>query len=467
MVMTNVKIDSGPRAQGKPVELDADAPFRIAILGDFSGRANRKMTGPLRSIEIDPSNFEDVMQRLNVALDLPAGSLQFRELDDFHPDQLYQNLPLFEKIREAKKQASRPGAFRPAAAAFAPPAAPPSAGASLLDQIVEQSSPEPARASARPESGWEQAIRKIAARHAVPGRDPRQEEALALLDQTAAAEMRAILSHPDFQAIEAAWRSLFFFFRYVETGVELRVELIDVSRGELYDKLPELQRIFADAAPGEPKWSAIVGLFTFSPCGPDCELLARLGRLARMSGAPFLSSIDGRLFGCESIAAAPDPDDWTTPLEEEHRKAWARLRQSEDASWIGLAFPRFLLRLPYGKATSAIDSFDFEEMPEPAHDRYLWGNAAIACATLLGQEFNRQGWEMRARSMAQIDGLPLHTPPGRDATPPAEIWMTERLAGRIAEAGVMPLASMKHSDAILLVRFQSIADPAQPLSGPW
>ncbi len=465
--MMNVRIDPGLRPQAKPAERDPDAPFRIAILGDFSGRANRKITGPLRPVEIDPSSFEDVMQRLDVALDLPAGSLQFRELDDFHPDQLYQRVPLFERIRQAKKQASEPGAFRPASAAAAPPAAPALSGASLLDEIVEQSSPGPARAAARSESGWEQAIRKIAARHAVPGRDPRHDEALALLDQAAAAEMRAILSHPDFQAVEAAWRSLFFFFRYVETGVELRTWLIDVSRGELYDQLPALQRILAEPAPGEPRWSAIVGLFTFSPCGPDCELLARLGTVARMSGAPFLSSIDGRLFGCESIAASPDPDDWTAPLEEEHRKAWTGLRQSEDASWIGLAFPRFLLRLPYGKATAAIDSFEFEEMPEPAHDRYLWGNPAIACATLLGQEFNRQGWQMRARSMAEIDGIPLHTPPGRDATPPAEIWMTERLAGRIAEAGVMPLASMKHRDAILLIRFQSIADPAQPLAGPW
>ena len=321
----------------------------------------------------------------------------------------------------------------------------------------------------RDDTAWDQAIRKIAQKHAIPARDPRQEQARELLDRTAAAQLRAILSHPDFQAVEAAWRALFFFFRYVQTGPDLRVELIDVAQSELRKKLPELHAILANRTPGEPRWSVLVGLYTFCASEADCELLARLGALARTTGAPFLSAMDARLFGCESIAAAPDPDDWRLPRAEEHQ-AWQRLRQSEDASWIGLAFPRFLLRLPYGKKTSPIDSFDFEEMPNgaaAAHEAYLWGNPAIACACLLGQEFNREQWEMRARSMARLDGIPLHTPPDRDTTPPAEIWMTERFASQIAEAGVMPLASVRHSDAILLVRFQSIADPAQPLAGPW
>ena len=463
--MENVNVEIGVRTREKALELATDAPFRVAILGDFSGRANRKSGGAPRPIEIDPGNFEEVMQRLNVALELPAGPLKFAELDDFHPDQLYQNVPLFASLREAKTQ---PAEFRPAPASPSRPAPPPTAAGSLLDQIVGQAAPEPARTSAPGENAWDQTIRDIARKHATPEPDPRQQQARALLDQTAAAQMRAILSHPDFQALEAAWRSLFFFFRYVETGPDLHVELIDIAQHELRQKLPELQRIFADRAPGEPRWSVLTGLYTFSACEDDCALLARLGALARMAGAPFLAGVDARLFGCESIAAAPDPDDWHMPIGEEQQQAWQRLRQSEDASWIGLAFPRFLLRLPYGKKTSPIDSFDFEEMPgEPAHDGYLWGNPAIACACLLGQEFNREQWEMRARSMARLDGIPLHTPPDREATPPAEIWMTERFAGQIAEAGVMPLASVRHSDAVLLVRFQSIADPAQPLAGPW
>jgi len=44
------------------------------------------------------------------------------------------------------------------------------------------------------------------------------------------------------------------------------------------------------------------------------------------------------------------------------------------------------------------------------------------------------------------------------------------LAATVEQAldqGVMPLASSRNSDSILLVRWQSIADPSRPLAGPW
>jgi predicted component of type VI protein secretion system len=52
-------------------------------------------------------------------------------------------------------------------------------------------------------------------------------------------------------------------------------------------------------------------------------------------------------------------------------------------------------------------------------------------------------------------------------TPPAETWLTDRAAERIADEGVMPLASSKNGDSALLMRFQSVADPPAPLAGPW
>ena len=377
--MERVDVELGVQTEEKALALDTGAPFRIAILGDFSGRANRKLNGPLDAVPIEPGNFRDVMERMHVGLNLANGCLKFRGLDDFHPDRLVQCTAPLEA-------------------------------------------------------------------HDHP------------------AHMRAMLSDPDFQALEAAWRSLFFFFRYVASGGELHVHLIDLSYAELYDRIPELRAILTG---GDPGWSLLVGLYTFTYERADCELLARVGALARATGAPFLGAIHSCLFGCQSIAASPHPEKWKA-LPAEKLEAWRRLRESEDASWIGLAFPRFLLRLPYGKMTSPVASFDFEEMPRgSAHDDYLWGNPAMACACLLGQEFHREGWEMLPHSNARIEGVPLHIAPDCGPMPPAEIWMPEEFAQKVAEEGVMPLVSVRDADAIELVRFQSIADPPQPLAGPW
>ena len=65
------------------------------------------------------------------------------------------------------------------------------------------------------------------------------------------------------------------------------------------------------------------------------------------------------------------------------------MRTLPDAETIGLALPRFLLRLPYGKKTFSAESFDFEEFEgAPGHEDYLWGNSAFAVALRLGRAFN-------------------------------------------------------------------------------
>ncbi|MFC7539039.1 type VI secretion system contractile sheath domain-containing protein [Siccirubricoccus deserti] len=42
------------------------------------------------------------------------------------------------------------------------------------------------------------------------------------------------------------------------------------------------------------------------------------------------------------------------------------MQAAPEAAYIGLAAPRFLLRMPYGKKSDPIDSFAFEESPARA-----------------------------------------------------------------------------------------------------
>lgn len=466
-----VNIDVGLGTESEPArEHSSGDPFRIALIGDFGGRANRRAPrGTREPVEIDPDNFEEVMARLGAALELTAGEapveLRFRELDDFHPDHLYASLPLFQTLRQTRAELANPATFRSMAARLRPdPPAAARGGGSLLDQITEQTAVvrEPALDS---DESWDNVIRRIVTPHLTPKADPRQDELVAQVDAATGAMLRAILGHPDFQALEAAWRSIFFLLQRVETGVELKLYLIDLTREELM----EAARAGRPLARGG--WSVAACLDSFSPDQPNCQALAGLAGIARQAGGPLLGGMDPRLMGCESIEATPDPDEWKKPLDRADAEAWRQLRHHPDARWLGLAMPRFLLRLPYGRKTSPMEAFDFEEMPQAtAHEAYLWGSPAVACACLLGQAFNRRSWQMHPGLVSEVDGLPVHTyRRGGESlmTPPAETWLTDRVAERIADEGVMPLASSKNGDSALLMRFQSVADPPAALAGPW
>jgi type VI secretion system protein ImpC len=138
---------------------------------------------------------------------------------------------------------------------------------------------------------------------------------------------------------------------------------------------------------------------------------------------------------------------------------------------VGLAIPRFLLRLPYGKETDPIESFPFEEMPgEPAHEDYLWGNPAFVCALLLAQSFSESGWDLHPGQRAELDRLPVHIYQHEgvsEVKPCAEALMTVDTADQIMERGLMPLASIKGKDELRLIRFQSIAQPLRALAASW
>ena len=112
-----VEIDSGEETETFPLrETDSDAPFRIAVLGDFSGRASRGLFDPTlkgrRFIPVDRDNFDEVMERMGAQLE----TIRFTDLDDFHPDRLYEQLPIFQGLRETRDRLQDRATF-PAAAA--------------------------------------------------------------------------------------------------------------------------------------------------------------------------------------------------------------------------------------------------------------------------------------------------------------------------------------------------------------
>ena len=134
---------------------------------------------------------------------------------------------------------------------------------------------------------------------------------------------------------------------------------------------------------------------------------------------------------------------------------------------------RFLLRAPYGRNSSPIDTFAFEEHdgdPETAHDRYLWGNAAFLKAEQLARAFADQGWDMVPGETSQTDGLPMayYQDDGeKTAMPCAELYLTEKGGRKLADRGLIALWSVRNADAVRSSDFGSLSEDRRPLQGRW
>ena len=455
-VSTHLDVSPGEKKQLTPVE--EGTPFRILLAGDFSRGAGRAA----KPVRVDIDNFDEVLARLHPQLELPGPDgpirIRFESLDDFLPDALYHNLPLFQELRLRKEQLEAAPRPTPARRPTVEPIGEALSSGSLLDDIVSG-----AEAPARKDA-WRQTIENIVSAHVGPKAGRRETELAAQIAEAERLAMRVVLHHPDFQELEANWRSVDFVLRRLETGVELQLYLMDVAKPRLLADSGALARRIEEEEP----FAVIVGLYTFEANAQELGALEQMARMAADAGAPFLASVSPRLMGCESFGATPDPDDWTAPVPAEVEEQWNIVRALPDAQWLGMALPRFLLRDPYTKGS--VEGFAFEEMDTPPdHDAFLWANPAVACVCLLAESFLEDGWDLRLRN-TRISGLPLYTyasDAGTEMKPCAECWMAERTVEKFLSRGIMPLASMKNSDAVKLMRLQSVARPAAPLAGRW
>jgi type VI secretion system protein ImpC len=287
--------------------------------------------------------------------------------------------------------------------------------------------------------------------------------------------MRAFLHQPLLQNLEGSWRALDWLVRHTETDRQLKIYVLDVSKAEIFSDLAAASDLRAtelfnllvkQPVQGEP-WSLLGADLYFRPWIEEIELLARLAMIADQAGAPLIAGGDPSILGVKNPEDLRHMEEW-----EAGNPVWAEMRRLPEARRIGLALPRFLLRLPYGRLSNPTETFPFEEMPNrtSVHDGYLWGNPMYACVQLIAHAFSVNQWDMKPGQFQNIESMPLHTfleYGSSEVKPCAEVLLTLKAAeGMIAE-GLIPLLTMKGTDTVRVGMFQSIADPPLPLEGRW
>jgi type VI secretion system protein ImpC len=425
--------------------VDEDEPFRIALLGDFTGHGERPPIADRQPILIDRDNFDEVFAELRVTVNLPTERLRIGEMDHFHPDHIYSHCSTFGEFRDMRAKLADPDTFAEAARDLLgeKPAPMPVHSDGLLDLIVGESGTavKPARSSNDLQDFIDDAMRP----HLEARQDPRASELIRKVDDIASDMMRMILNNATFKSIEAAWRTVYYLVRRLETGTELKVYLVDVTKKELEANIEQVYQMLQRSDP----WAVIAGNYAFGT--GDLRLLGLLGRIALKTQTSFLAEADGSLL-------EGDPH-------------WEAFRQTPEAAHLGLALPRVLVRMPYGKKTVACETFDFEEITgKPDAKHMLFGSPAYFASMLIGEAFTNTGWNLRPGMVDELSDLPVYVyKDGGEskAFPCAEIELPEETVEALIDSGFMPLVSIQGSDVVRLVRFQSVSAPPRALPGRW
>lgn len=341
-----------------------------------------------------------------------------------------------------------------------------STGGSLVEEILLETKLRPS------DEGFSLAregMRELIAMLATPERKGERvqqkivDEMIAEIDQKMSKQLDQILHNPTYQQMESSWRGLKLVIDRTDFRENIKIEMINVSKEDLlndFQDSPEipksgLYKLIYSREYGQFGGSpvgAMIGNYYFGPGSQDIALLQYVAAVGAMAHAPFLSAAGPQFFGEESWLKFPNLKDLKSILEGPRYTKWRGFRESEDARYVGLTAPRFLLRLPYSKSDNPVKSFDYNETVTDNHENYLWGNTAYAFATRLTDSFAKWRWcpnIIGPQGGGAVENLPIHTFESMgevQAKIPTEILITERREFELAEEGFIALTMRKDSD---------------------
>jgi type VI secretion system protein ImpC len=311
---------------------------------------------------------------------------------------------------------------------------------------------------------------------------------IVAIDRALSGQVDAILHHPNFQALESAWRSLRYLIANVNFRENTEVHLLNCSKSDLIDDFEDAPEIAKSGLyrlvysreygtfGGEP-FGVMVSTYEFDPGPRDMNLLANCAAVAAMAHVPFLGNASPRFFGEDSFEGLATYSDIRAIFQTPQYIRWKAFRDSEDSRYVGLCMPRFLLRAPYER--HHVFSFTYNEKTIKKSG-YLWGWAAFAFATRVAESFARYRWSpniVGPTAGGAVTGLPMlpfrsmrriydidpdpKKRRGIEERMPTEIQLTERHEFELSEEGFIGLVFLKGSGEACFFSANSCQKPKE------
>lgn len=302
------------------------------------------------------------------------------------------------------------------------------------------------------------------------------DQMIVELDQKISAQMDEIIHAETFKQIESSWRSLKLLVDNTDFRENIKLVVLNAKKEELledFEFAPEIvqsgfyKHIYSSGFGqfgGEPI-AAVIANYEFSHNSQDVKLLQYASAVGAMAHAPFLSSASPKMFGIDSYSELPSIKEISSVFEGPAYTKWRSLRESEDSRYLGLTVPRFLLRLPYSAEENPTKTFNYNEIVNDSHEKFLWGNTAFLLASRLTDSFAKYRWcpnIIGPLSGGAVEDLPVHLYESfgeLQAKIPTEVLITDRREFELAEEGFISLTMRKGSDNAAFFSANSVQKP--------
>lgn len=463
--------------------------LHILLTGDWAGESSYFGSDLSKRTftEVDRDNFDDLIRKIvpEITLDFPNSTdtflkIKFRSLDDFHPENLFQNVFLFDYLRDVRQRLANIDSFEATALEvenwyrsekFSDQNNIEQSNQEntylkdnqeLLEQILNVDQPVFPKVLEDSSYSLSRLVSKIVTPHTIKIDFQQQSELITLVDGIISELMRGILHHPKFQALESSWRGLHFLTRRVETDYLRKIHFLQLTKEELIKDLADVQNLsnslyrnilqsFLNTLTSIKSRCALFANHSFSTTVSDIATLIRLSKVHCSQNLAIITNYDFHSKMNEDDSPDSFADD-TANLE----KLWDALRSVPESRYLGVTAPRFIGRMPYGKFGEKIEVFSFDEFSD-GKIKYLWINSSFAYACYFSNLLEDDGFLQD--KLFHINDLPVcfYDSDGHTVNSPLiEFSLSENLRRKVFEQGIMVVFSYPEFDSVRLSPLRSV-----------
>lgn len=312
---------------------------------------------------------------------------------------------------------------------------------------------------------------------------PMLEEILSLIDHKLSKQLDIIIHQEQFQALERSWSSVHYLVNQTSTKSNVQYELLEYSLEDANEDFEDsssvsqsgiYKHVYVDEydMPGGEPYGVLLGDWMVDSSDSTLEVLSNMSKVAAAAHCPFLTGISPEFLRKNSMVEITRIEDLEHYLDRAEFLKWRSFRSTEDARYIGLLLPQFLLRKPWDTRSDRSVPFHYlESFNESTKSGFLWGNAVYAFAGNMVKSFVENGWCVQIRgpeSGGKVADLPLHyfnAGRGLECMLPTEILIPETREYEFSRQGFIPLSYYKNRDYACFFSASSI-QKAKEYSNP-
>lgn len=279
------------------------------------------------------------------------------------------------------------------------------------------------------------------------------------IDELLSRQIDQVLHHPAFMQLQATWLGLHYLVWGVHTMSAVKIKVLNVSKKDLLRDFQAAEDIGDTAlaskvrkeefeTPGGEPYGLLIADYGFGVHPEDTHLLSEMGKVGMSAHVPFIGAASAGFFGRETFYDFHKAARLRPIFNSERYLSWHLFRRRAHSRYVGLVLPGILMRLPFGRNSTPVQEFSYEER-STYHCDFVWGTAVWAFAFHVASTYERYGWFGGVRDRGErgeIPGLLIHefaTDTGVSFRGPAETSVSDDQYSDLKALGFIPLSQIK------------------------